>query len=360
MKRTQPSLLFFLLAATFVCLLTSPHEVIGQSAKRSIANGDWFDPNVWNPAGVPSALTPTDSLIIETNITFANPVDARNVAREAFIVRAGASLVGTTISDTLVLGIVDYLLNDGLVSNQSVLGIGGINSFTRNRGQFVSKQLNISDVFLHDGGIDADLLNISGSFTGSSGSVILADTFIPSENYINDAGGVVSVSGLLVIGGFVTNNGDISTVDFVNSGNLTGVSGKLCISGCFTNTDTITGTIDICDASPQGFCDFDAGYIDGTVTYCASGACATVGSDEATPNTSLARIYPNPSEGRFTLAATDIEGDLTIYASSGKRILLQKVVAGLTAIDLTMLPSGIYLAKVEDGTMVQVIKLIVR
>jgi Secretion system C-terminal sorting domain len=360
MKKIQRWILVCLLTATSISFLLSPANALGQTAKRSIANGSWFDPNIWSPAGVPSPQNPTDSLIITTDVTFSALLDARGVAHHLFVVKAGASLRGTSANDTLILGVVDYLVNDGVISNQSNFALGGINVYTRNTGQIFAKMMLTSDSFLQDGTIDADYLVTSGTFTNTAGSEIQTRALTTSDNFINAIGGVIIVAESLITSNVMVNDGDISTAMFINSGSVSGSTGKFCVADCFINNDTITGTLDICDASPLGFCDFNLGYIDGTVTSCASGACATVSSEEPIPNANLVKMYPNPSDGRFTVDAKAFARDLTIYESSGKRLLAQKISSGLTEIDLTGLSSGIYLAKIEDGMTVQIIKLMVQ
>jgi hypothetical protein len=82
------------------------------------------------------------------------------------------------------------------------------------------------------------------------------------------------------------------------------------------------------------------------------------GLDELkTGNSSLAVIYPNPSNGVFTVEA-DEAVSVSVYDVLGNILYSQQVLAGKQSIDLHHYASGIYFVKVERSGQVQNIHLI--
>jgi hypothetical protein len=66
------------------------------------------------------------------------------------------------------------------------------------------------------------------------------------------------------------------------------------------------------------------------------------------------KIYPNPTEGRFSVEvlnlSNDKKGEISLYNTSGKTIIHKKMVQGVIPFDLISYPEGIYILtiKIED------------
>ena len=68
-------------------------------------------------------------------------------------------------------------------------------------------------------------------------------------------------------------------------------------------------------------------------------------------------IYPNPSNGNFTI---DLQNDAqaTIIAADGRVVYQQALTAGTNSIQLESLPNGVYFIQVSNGTQVNNVKWI--
>jgi hypothetical protein len=66
------------------------------------------------------------------------------------------------------------------------------------------------------------------------------------------------------------------------------------------------------------------------------------------------KIYPNPTEGRFSVEvlnlSNDKKGEISLYNASGKTIIRKKMVSEIIPFDLISYPEGIYILtiKIED------------
>jgi hypothetical protein len=100
------------------------------------------------------------------------------------------------------------------------------------------------------------------------------------------------------------------------------------------------------DFSINGFCS--------TYTTCAA---STVGVDEITSSLNDVKIYPNPSNGIYTIENYK-DGELIITDILGKQILAQKMAKGLSEINLTTYNNGVYFIKIKSVDTTNVIKLI--
>lgn len=115
-KKSKILLLSIILGAVPTFISFKSHA---QTVKTAINNGDWFDPTVWSPTGVPSALSPTDTVIINSQVSFNGTLDARGVAVHTFRISAAGSLSGTTAIDSLILGNYNYFINLGNIHSLS-------------------------------------------------------------------------------------------------------------------------------------------------------------------------------------------------------------------------------------------------
>jgi hypothetical protein len=163
------------------------------------------------------------------------------------------------------------------------------------------------------------------------------------------------VFGSLITSENITNNGDISCTSWTHgSGIADGVTGKYCVSTCFMNMSTITGTIDVCDASPSGLCDLQMGTITGTVTFCTSGTCAdNTGIDEQFEEFSL---YPNPSKESIYIQNGEFGNTYFISNCNGQ--LIQKGIVDSGNINIDQLEKGIYFFNLEHSNSRIILKFI--
>ena len=208
-----------------------------------------------------------------------------------------------------------------------------------------------------------------GDFYNESGAVIIGShltTAMPTANdvFTNKPGGIITLTDTLVswVGLFV-NNGDITTANWINTDAITGTTGKFCVANSFINIGNITGTVDICDATPGTLCDMNLGTISSSVTYCAKGPCAptTVSVNELTSDVAV-DVYPNPSTGKFNLV---IAGEaklvqIEIYNISGEKIFAQQTQNENSEIDLSNQPGGIYFLKIINEDASSVVRKIIK
>ena len=130
-KNTRFSFILFLLAAT----------AIHAQTRTSIANGNWNNPAIWSPAGVPQ---PTDAVIIINNqVTYNQNIEHGNTE---FRINAGASLVSTG-QDTLTLGCDLAVINGYLQANVIV---SSTNDSTVNSGIISAGELLQSGTFINN------------------------------------------------------------------------------------------------------------------------------------------------------------------------------------------------------------------
>lgn len=225
--------------------------------RTSIAQGLWSNPNIWFPVGVPTVAD--DTIIVATGVTFFG--QNINFGNDLLHITTTGTLSGLN-SDTLTFGGQNMIVGGGI--GQGYLGCGVL-------------IVGASDSVFNAGQIEVQELMQSGTF-------------------FNHGSGRICVSVLLSTSDDFRNNGSVSAANWVNGAAVTGIGGKFCIAGNFINTDQITGSIDICDASPGGFGDQNMGTISGSVTNCAvspCGSCVMPGFDETNVEIGIS-IAPHP------------------------------------------------------------------
>jgi hypothetical protein len=151
---------------------------------------------------------------------------------------------------------------------------------------------------------------------------------------------------------FINNGGSVSTNNFLNGAAVTGSLGKFCVANYFINSDNISGTVDICDATPNTPFDVNAGTIAGTVTYCALGPCgncpAPNGISDLASHGIAMEIFPNPFVNSFrvkinpVLLHSDLETEFILYDMNGREVRKENVSTEAISIDRGNLPAGIY------------------
>lgn len=286
-----------------------------QVTRISIANGNWNNPAIWSPAGVPTVAD--DSIIINTNVTFSqNIVDGQAMFR----VNAGASLTDMG-NDTAVFG-GDRLVVNGYFS-VGVLAVGMTDSAT------ISGVLNV-----------ATDVQESGTFIiQPGGQLCVGQQLATSDDFIN--------------------NGSVRTNNWVNGATVTGNGGRFCIANYFINSDAISGNIDICDATPSTVYDVNVGTIAGSVTYCAVGPCGfcpvPTGIADAFRDGTPMKVFPNPFSNSTqieinpALLNTDLDLIFVLYDVNGKEVKRELVYTSLLLIDRENISNGIYFYRLSLG-----------
>lgn len=279
--------------------------------KTSIANGLWSNPAVWSPAGIPSIY---DDVIINHQIILDETALLINTS--SFIINSSGSLE-EQFADTLLLGVDKVEIYGKL--HVDFLYFGIVNDPTDS------------------------LINYG---------IIQVDTLILSQaTIVNNSSGQIC-GGVLSHYDYLTNNGSINLVGLINNSNIDG-TGKFCIELFLLNFDTIDGTVDICDATPNSTMD-SAGYISPTVTFCQTGPCSGCTILNSTNDVSELNVelFPNPMHEWTILTISEFndEGLLEIYTMQGQLVKTIQLTHSSTLINKEGLSSGIYLFRIKTNS----------
>jgi hypothetical protein len=95
---------------------------------------------------------------------------------------------------------------------------------------------------------------------------------------------------------------------------------------------------------------------EGDSTYCYFHT-AVVGKNELMSPIGNISVYPNPSSGKITIE-TATNGHLFILDLNGQQLLQQEITESTTIVDVSWLPSGIYIVKIAGEKGVQVGKYV--
>ena len=91
-----------------------------------------------------------------------------------------------------------------------------------------------------------------------------------------------------------------------------------------------------------------------------NGAIDRLSIEEAIEKQQPLTVYPNPANYDVTiLTGTNIPTEVEIFASDGKKVLSQTIVAEGT-INISQLVHGIYIARVQDRLGVRTAKIVVQ
>lgn len=284
--------------------------------RTSVLNGNWSDPNIWSPVGIPQLSD--DTIIVATsvfltggNIYFGNSL---------FKVATSGSLGGGP-TDTLTFG-------------GDVMEIRGYTSL----GVLI---VGANDSVVNYNQIEVAELTQSGLMINNGLGICITSQLITSDVFIN--------------------NTSVSCNGWVNSGIVSGNQGRFCIAQDFINTDQISGNIDICDATPGGMGDVNMGTISGSVTSCAVGSCwdcLQPGFNEDIINVGIS-IVPHPVS---TVSLIVLETELlrvntqSVFILSdvqGRTIKEISFTGNQLSFDRTGMESGLYFYSVilSDGSV---------
>ncbi|MCU0432717.1 MAG: T9SS type A sorting domain-containing protein [Bacteroidia bacterium] len=290
--------------------------------RTSIANGNWNNPSIWSPAGVP--LPTDDIIIINSQVSFNQNITH---GTQEFRVNQGASLISSG-QDTITLG-CQFVRIDGYV--QTAVAFFSATDSMANYGTIVAIELQQAGTFR------------------------------------NNASGMICVNTGIFTSDVMINNGSIVSDSWLNSGSTSG-SGKFCIAGIFINSASITGNVDICDASANGLGDMNIGTIASTITYCQTSPCpGCVQPNSVHENLAgnlLISLSPNPVNDVATITLNgELSNDalLEILSLQGQLIKTIPVTATQTEISVIDMEAGIYLCRLHSKEQTgAVIKFVVQ
>ncbi len=287
-----------------------------QTARVSAANGSWSSPSTWSPAGVPG---PGDDITINHQVTYNQNISHGGAL---FRINAGGALTDIGGDDTVAFG-GDLLIVEGYFS-VGELAVG-----------------------MTDSAVNA-------------GVIVVSYTFGQSGLFINRSTGELCVQQQLATSDNFINRGSVSANNWTNGAAVSGSGGRFCIANWFINSDAISGTIDICDATPNTVYDVNVGTIAGSVTYCAAAPCGGCLPNSIAENETRAalEIFPNP----FTTSTTikidpaflvpGMNTELVIYDVLGNEAGRIPVTGNTVVMERNNLAAGMYIYQLTgDGKL---------
>lgn len=358
-------------------------QINAQTVRTSIANGDFFNPAIWSPFGIP---TNGDSLRINHAVTLSSDIyysagqirinNSGSLVQDAMqrsVWADGGSILNYGTYSTHVL----YASGSGFVTNYgSITGVDSLlistdfgNHGTASIGDFL---ILPTGKFLNAGSMNnADSMLVQGIFEnwGSASIYDLAFDYMStltnngmitvthnmhnqSDDFYNNM--VIDValdfSNCNTQTGFAAlhNNGVICFGnDFINcdQDTITG-NGVYHVGGLSTNLGVFAGTMTF--NTPSGGLTLNTGTIGPNVTFGNASCTATVDESEA-----LLSAYPNPTSGVIVTNLPEVE--VSVVDVSGK---LVKSVRTSTngSLDLSDCKEGIYFLQSEGYSTARILK----
>jgi len=332
---------------------------INAQTVTSAANGNWTNPLTWGG----TMPVPGNTIIINHNVTLDMDF---GYSSGSITVNTGGSLTGNSGMRGLA---VNYPSGSGSLAVNGTFNVARVSCFAGTISISGSLQ---SDSLYNQGAIAISNTGIvnAAQFMNSTGGIISNDGNINSTNLLNfetitnngvihsadfhncktltnNSDGVIDLNhdflnaDSIVSPAVFTNNGQQLVMnDWQNQDTVKG-SGKFCIVNNTKNSGVMKGNFDFCDLS-GGNIDLNNGNIDPTITFCAF-PC-TQGKNEI-PLEQLVEIYPNPSNGIFTIKSESVITRVEIVNLLGKLVYSKKVHANQINIDVQNEAAGIYFYK---------------
>ena len=308
-------------------------------------DGDFFNPLIWNPMGVPMS---GDSLFIDHAVNMNTDI---YYSEGRITINSGASL-----------------LEDATDRNFWADGTGSL----VNKGTFTTHNLAISQnaVLINEGDLaNIDSLWNQGAFSNTQTATIY--DFLNDQTGTFDNATSLTITNNMNNQGYVNNIGIITIANDFSNCNIQSMDalfindGTFCITNDFTNCadDTLTGTGNYFIGGSSS----NLGVFDGTFTfYTPSGTIGipgTIGSGvtvtAGTCNLGIESqdksefiLYPNPTTGTIHLSVNNVSYQLFDY--TGK--LLKEETVENHQVDLTSLSNGIYTLIIEGNSTKRFIK----
>ena len=372
----------------------------------AVNDGDWNDPNIWSPVGVPFM---EDSVIINANVTISTlsiGIICSDCA--ALVINQGKTLTNNYSTSTLIVMPELIEVNGTFNSNQSVIIGGNMKNngmlevtgflmigenlennapFNVNGNLLIGEDLNNNNTLIVTEGINCnDLTNnsnleadsvivatgINNGLIEGTQSVIIGDEFT-NDSIINTGGrfvsgydfnnhGSITSLGTTILGGdfvnhtdgtmeigdsldnrsILVNNNEITSKHIVNSETMTGNNGKFCVSDRYENFSTIDGSIDICDATPNTSSDVNIGTIASSVTNCIGSPCESGTANINGYEITQVSIFPNPITDIFQVTIENQKGTFYLFDLTGKLVLQEDLNIGTSTIRKNTLQTGVY------------------
>jgi hypothetical protein len=357
----------------------SDHIVINHNV---LLDSDWIINN-----GGSVTIGPTGSLLKDAQTRFILVDGGNSVFNNQGITEltSMAFLSNSSGQNTNTLRINNVLYVDTLATFTNSGGMNNIDSTLVtgtfiNSGSFLFGSLWTAGTFQNTGYVTKDSLLNTGVLASSSGAIkaydfattgelnLTGDAYMVIENnfyntrIINiDNGRDIRIGNDFFSGDStfstanITNNGLIEvTNNFLNIDTLQG-TGTFCIGGVSTNTGRIIGTLDICSNSTSDFFNTNIGQLDPTVTNCQTGCLVAIKDVHAMTEI---KVYPNPFEHQLHIEIDDeLIHRVAIYSPFGPCVY-NKQEGELSVIELSDLPSGTYILKVETDSKVFMRKIV--
>ncbi|HTF02374.1 MAG TPA: T9SS type A sorting domain-containing protein [Bacteroidia bacterium] len=214
-------------ATLFIALVAA--SSLFATTRTSIQSGVWTNPAIWIPNGVPDQFD--DTIIVNTDVQF----------------------------------------NENLQSSQSLFRITPFGSLTSLSQDTFSV---LGGIMIIEGYFRMGEFDVAGADSVINYSAIVVDGDMnQNRRFVNTVNGQVCVDGALISTAPLVNHGSMSAGSWNTAGAVSGNGGQFCVQGSFANSGAISGSIDICDASPSGVGDSNTGTIAGSVTICQVGPC---------------------------------------------------------------------------------------
>lgn len=307
----------------FACFLFPISQLSAQINYTTAQDGNWQDSTTWSPTGIPD-FAGNDNVTIAHNVIVDTLGVHALLSTSELIIQPGASL--RQVGDGATFG-----WWAGGIENHGYWECDCIMSFFR--GDFIN----------------------TGTF--QAGFVYTDSVALYNDGYIEANGDFYSEVEF-------ENNGTLIVYWFENRGHLFG-NGTICATSNFSNSDSITGTLNICGQQNPPFTFWNTGYIDSTVQICAQGnPCETLLSSPEPVASAPITLFPNPGDGRFRLRIDALQATTAttrIFDATGRQLLAQDHPlhpgANELPLDLQMLATGIYFLHVWQGSHRQTLRV---
>ncbi|GEM_PF-5697305 len=361
-------------------LLLIPLTSLGQTNRTTISSGDFYNPLIWSPAGIPSngdSLIINHDVILNLDVYYTSGqilINSSGSLTEGGADRSvwidGGSLVnhgvytshliwvssGGFITNTGSMNSIDSVLAQGAITNS---GIAGINDFwiavggsMDNSGTLTNTDsMLVQGPFINTGFATVYDLAVDEMATFDNSHMLTVTNNMHNQGRINntwsiDVANDFSNCNTQNLDGVITNDGVFCVGnDFLNCDTITG-SGNYYIGNQSTNTGALTGTHFF--HTPTGALTLNTGTIQPSVTMTTGNCTAGLKGVE----TEKITIYPNPTGGIVSVSIESADYELLDF--SGKSV--QKGHFDQHTIDMTDLMSGVYFLHVNGGTPVRILK----
>lgn len=347
----------------FLILFTLPMDVLSQQSRTTTADGNFNDPNVWSPIGVP---TNGENLNINHNLVMTSDIyytagqiylgsggTLTDNGNHAFWVGSGGTLYmnGGTLSchllrfspNTTAHLYASYFNVDTLWNQETTIG-GTIhinaNYFLNDTAAhwWGSGILNITDSLVNRGIFEnGNTLNVGSLYNeGIFNNAFSVQVSNNLYNCNNQGGNAIIDNDLLICV-----EGDLLNC----AGNTLDGNGEFFTGGTFTNNGDVTGNLEL--LSPSGVLAVPGTL--GTGVTVGVGACSS-SLEEASLH--QMDIHPNPTDSDIQLSVSGVGYQL--FNPLGQ--LVRSGTIENSRISLTDLESGIYSLVIEGYQVRRVVK----